>query len=55
VKTFQALTEDQLETLLEKTAEAAADGRYEGFKTTNGFDGTAKNPQWLGAPDKGLG
>ena len=25
------------------------------FKTTNGFDGTAKNPKWLGEPDKGPG
>jgi hypothetical protein len=25
------------------------------FKTTNGFDGTAHNPAWLGAPDDGPG
>ena len=32
-----------------------AAGRFEGFKTTNGFDGTAKNPSWLGAADDGPG
>jgi len=41
--------------LLARTASAAAAGRFEGFKTTNGFDGTAKNPQWLGEADKGPG
>jgi aryl-alcohol dehydrogenase-like predicted oxidoreductase len=55
VKTFGPLTQKQLEALLAKTAKAAAEGRYERFKTTNGFDGTAKNPAWLGEPDKGPG
>jgi hypothetical protein len=35
-------------TLLKRTALAAADGRYEPFKTTEKFDSTARNPQWLG-------
>src|SRR6266478_6365149 len=47
VKTFRPLTEKQVADLLARTAGAAAGGRFEGFKTTNGFDGTAKNPQWL--------
>jgi hypothetical protein len=34
--------------LLAKTAQAAATGRYEPFKTTSIFDSTAQNPQWLG-------
>jgi predicted aldo/keto reductase-like oxidoreductase len=55
VKTFQPLTEKQLEALLAKTAQAAAEGKFERFKTTNGFDGTAQHPQWLGEPDKGPG
>jgi aryl-alcohol dehydrogenase-like predicted oxidoreductase len=55
VKSFEPLTPKQLAALLAKTARAAADGRYERFKTTNGFDGTAQHPQWLGAPDKGPG
>ena len=55
VKTFQPLTEKQVADLLARTAKAAAEGRFEGFKTTNGFDGTAKNPKWLGEADKGPG
>ena len=55
VKSFQPFTEDQLAALLAKTAEAAKHGLFERFKTTNGFDGTATHPQWLGEPDKGPG
>jgi len=55
VKSFKPLTEKQVADLLVRTAEAAAAGRFEGFKTTNGFDGTAKNPSWLGEADKGPG
>src|ERR1700682_4652847 len=40
VKPFHPLTEEQTDALLKRTAEAAAEGRYERFKTTNGFDGT---------------
>jgi predicted aldo/keto reductase-like oxidoreductase len=55
VKTFEPLTEKQLTALLARTAKAAAGGEFERFKTTNGFDGTAKNPKWLGEPDTGPG
>jgi hypothetical protein len=55
VKTFKPLSDEQIEALLKKTAEAAAAGRYERFKTSNGFDGTAKHPEWLGAADEGPG
>jgi aryl-alcohol dehydrogenase-like predicted oxidoreductase len=48
VKTFRPLTPEQVAALLMKTAPAAADGRYEQFKTTERFDATARNPQWLG-------
>lgn len=48
VRTFQPLTASQLTALLHRTAAAAADGRYEPFKTTEKFDSTARNPQWLG-------
>jgi hypothetical protein len=34
--------------LLERTARAAAEGRFELFKTDTGFDSTAKHPEWLG-------
>src|SRR5437588_12040484 len=53
VKTFRPLTEKEAADLLARTAKAAAQGRFEGFKTTNGFDGTAQNPAWLGTPDAG--
>ncbi len=48
VRTFQPMTGDQKMALLARTAIPAADGKYELFKTTSHFDGTAKNPQWLG-------
>jgi aryl-alcohol dehydrogenase-like predicted oxidoreductase len=55
VKTFKPLTTEQVTALLARTARAASEGRFEPFKTTNGFDGTAQHPEWLGAPDKGPG
>ena len=55
VKSFEPLTDKQVAALLARTAKAAAGGKYERFKTTNGFDGTAKNPKWLGEPDQGPG
>ena len=48
VRNFKPLTLEQTKALLERTAVAAADVRYEQFKTGNSFDGTAQNPQWLG-------
>jgi aryl-alcohol dehydrogenase-like predicted oxidoreductase len=55
VKTFQPLSAQQLAALLAKTASAAAAGQYEPFKISNGFDGTAQNPEWLGDPGPGPG
>jgi aryl-alcohol dehydrogenase-like predicted oxidoreductase len=48
VKTFRPMTQEQIAALLERTRDAAADGRFELFKTTAHFDGTAANPKWLG-------
>jgi predicted aldo/keto reductase-like oxidoreductase len=48
VKTFQPLNSEQMAALLKKTAQAAENGRFEPFKTTSGFDSTAKHPEWLG-------
>src|SRR2546421_4623425 len=53
VKTFRSLTDEQITALLARTAKVASDGRFERFKTTNGFDGTAQNPKWLGTADQG--
>ena len=48
VESFHPLSTDEREALLAKTRDAAADGRFEPFKTSSIFDGTAENPQWLG-------
>jgi aryl-alcohol dehydrogenase-like predicted oxidoreductase len=55
VKTCRPLSQDQVAALLARTAQAASGGKFEGFKTTNGFDGTAQNPTWLGVADAGPG
>jgi aryl-alcohol dehydrogenase-like predicted oxidoreductase len=46
--TFRPMTPGEVESLLERTARAAANGEFEPFKTTSLFDGTAENPHWLG-------
>ncbi len=48
VKNFKPMTEPQMAALLSRTEVAASDGKYELFKTTPHFDGTAQNPKWLG-------
>jgi predicted aldo/keto reductase-like oxidoreductase len=47
-RTFKPMSQEQTAALLAKTASVAAKGEYELFKTSDRFDGTAKNPQWLG-------
>jgi predicted aldo/keto reductase-like oxidoreductase len=37
----------QVTALLDKTRDAAKDGRFERFKTSTQFDGTHKHPEWL--------
>jgi hypothetical protein len=34
--------------VLQKTASAAVAGEFEKYKTSNSFDGTVHNPQYLG-------
>ena len=48
VRTFQPMTDEQVRSLLAKTAAAGARGEFEPFKTSSIFDGTAQNPDWLG-------
>lgn len=48
VKNFKPLSQTEVAALLQKSAQAAQDGRFEGYKTTHTFDGTYMNPQWLG-------
>jgi aryl-alcohol dehydrogenase-like predicted oxidoreductase len=47
-RSFRPLGDSEVAALLAKTMETARDGKYEGYKTTNNFDGTVHNPQWLG-------
>jgi len=47
-RTFKPMSQAQVKALLDRTAKVAANGQYELFKTSNHFDSTAKNPQWLG-------
>ncbi len=44
---FQPFTEDQLSELISRTREPALSGKFERFKTTAQFDGTARNPRWM--------
>ncbi|MBD2072968.1 aldo/keto reductase [Phormidium sp. FACHB-592] len=47
-RTFKPLSQEQVAALRQRTAQAAAKGEYEKFKTSSQFDGTAQNPEWLG-------
>jgi predicted aldo/keto reductase-like oxidoreductase len=48
MRTFTPMTDREVHALLARTAEHAARGAYEPFKTTSIFDATATNPDWLG-------
>ncbi len=48
VRTFKPMTQAAIDALLAKTKDAAMTGKFELFKTSNEFDGTAHNPQWMG-------
>ncbi len=47
-RTFRPLSGPEVSALLAKTAKAADLGKFELYKTTDHFDGTAHNPHWLG-------
>jgi predicted aldo/keto reductase-like oxidoreductase len=46
-RAFKPMSQDELSALLARTADAAATGDFEGFKTSSRFDGTAHNPDWM--------
>jgi aryl-alcohol dehydrogenase-like predicted oxidoreductase len=48
VKTFNSLDQQQVAAILAKTRDAAMTGKFELFKTSSHFDGTIRNPSWLG-------
>ena len=46
---FKPMNQEEMASLLSRTAGAAAGGKFELYKTSQNFDGTAQNPQWLGS------
>lgn len=48
VRTFKPMSDKKVQSLLLKTAAAARHGEFEPFKNSPLFDGTARNPEWLG-------
>lgn len=47
-RTFVPLSDKERKSLLDKTTEAAREGRWELYKTGDAHDSTTFNPQWLG-------
>jgi hypothetical protein len=47
-KAFKPMTPTELSSLVAKTKAAALTGKFELFKTTSQFDGTALKPEWMG-------
>jgi uncharacterized protein len=45
---FKPFTPEKTASFLAKTRDAARTGKFEPFKTSTIFDGTANNPKWLG-------
>ncbi len=46
-RTFSPLSSEEREELLARTASFGKEGELEQFKTTERFDGTARNPHWM--------
>lgn len=53
-RTFKPFTAQGLGKLLAKTKDAAAQGKYEPFKTSSLFDSTAQHYEWLGQEPEAL-
>jgi aryl-alcohol dehydrogenase-like predicted oxidoreductase len=48
VESFRPMDEHEVAQILSKTKDAAMTGKFELFKTSSHYDGTIKNPSWLG-------
>ncbi|HEY1576073.1 MAG TPA: aldo/keto reductase [Terracidiphilus sp.] len=48
VQSFKPMERQQVAAILAKTKDAAMTGKFELFKTSSHYDGTIKNPSWLG-------
>jgi uncharacterized protein len=53
-RSFQPMSEGQVEALRAKTLDAAKDGQFELFKTSSHFDTTAHHPEFLGGQGPGV-
>jgi predicted aldo/keto reductase-like oxidoreductase len=47
-KTFEPMKAEQVSAILAKTKDVAGEGKFEPFKTSSMFDGTAHHPEWMG-------
>ncbi len=47
-RSFKPMSQEEVASLLAKSAPAASKGAYEHYKTSHDFDGTYHNPRWLG-------
>jgi predicted aldo/keto reductase-like oxidoreductase len=47
-RNFKPMTPEEKVAVLAKTAPAAAEGKFEAYKSSHIYDGTFNNPQWLG-------
>jgi aryl-alcohol dehydrogenase-like predicted oxidoreductase len=48
VQSFKPMDRQEVAAILAKTKDAAVTGKFELFKTSSHYDGTIKNPSWLG-------
>jgi predicted aldo/keto reductase-like oxidoreductase len=48
VQSFKPMDRQEVAAILAKTKDAAMTGKFELFKTSSHYDGTIKNPSWLG-------
>jgi aryl-alcohol dehydrogenase-like predicted oxidoreductase len=48
IESFKPMDEHEVAQILAKTKDAAMTGKFELFKTSSHYDGTIKNPSWLG-------
>jgi predicted aldo/keto reductase-like oxidoreductase len=47
-RTFRQLSEEDMDALRQRTAQAASSGQFETYKTSEVHDSTSMHPQWLG-------
>jgi hypothetical protein len=47
VRSYRPLTSQQRAELVARTKDAALEGNFELFKTTDQFDATSRHPEWL--------